>query len=43
LDCFNVLMSKIKFSKINKKYYFDVFFSKNYFKKQLSPHFKTTP
>jgi hypothetical protein len=39
-DCFDVLMSKIIFLKINKKYYFDTI-KKIYFKKQLLHRLET--
>jgi len=41
LDCFNILILKIIFK--NKKNYFDIFLSKNYFEKQLLQHFQTHP
>jgi len=34
LDCFDLLILKINFKKL-KKYYYDIFLNKKYFKKQL--------
>jgi hypothetical protein len=33
LDCYNIVILKINFKKIKNIYYFDVFLSKQYFKK----------
>ena len=41
LNCFDVLISKIIFLKIKKKYYFDVFLRKKHSEKQSLPHFQT--
>jgi hypothetical protein len=40
---FNVLILKIYFLKIKKKYYLNVFLNKKYFKKQLLQQYQTLP
>jgi uncharacterized membrane protein len=40
LDHFDVLILKIIFKKY-KKYYFNIFSSEKYFKKQPQPHFRS--
>jgi len=40
-DNFNMLMSKIIYKKINKYYYFNLFWNEIHFQKQPIPHFQT--
>jgi len=42
LNHFDALISKIIFFFKKNIYYFDTFFSKKHFEKQLQPHFQTS-